>query len=225
MLESARSGHRPFLGHVPHNENRGAGGLSKIEQAQGGLAHLAHGAGRRGEGVHADCLDGVDDDQAGTQARGLGESAIDVGVGVDEQGLAVQPKALRAHVYLGRRLFGGEVEAGVRGSGQARRNVEHQGGLADAGIAAQKHQRTGHESAAEHAVQLGDTGGAALAGLAVKLGQLNGGRGGCAGAARRGVARLDDAVPFAAGFTTAGPLPVVRATGLAKVGSAALGHA
>ena len=39
---------------------------------------------------------------------------------------------------------------------QRRRGLQHEGGLADAGIAADQHDRRRHEPAAQHAVELGD---------------------------------------------------------------------
>ena len=57
-----------------------------------------------------------------------------------------------------------------------RRDVEQQGGLADAGLAGEQDHRPGHEAAAEHAVELVDAGRDRARGLDVDLGDRPGRR-------------------------------------------------
>ena len=64
------------------------------------------------------------------------------------------------------------------------RHLQHQGGLADAGVAAHQHDRAGHQAAAQHACKLADRDGDPVLGLAADLGQAA--RGGASAQATRG---------------------------------------
>ena len=63
VLEHPGAGDGALLGHVPDEEDGRAGVLGQAQEAARRLAHLAHAARRRGEGVAVERLHGVDDDQ------------------------------------------------------------------------------------------------------------------------------------------------------------------
>jgi len=146
---------------------------------------------------------------------------------------------MRAQAHLLGRFFAGDVEHGQT-LGDGGGGLQQQRGLADAGVAADQHHRARHQSAAEHAVQLGDAGRRAGLLLRCDLGegqdlarvQRRGAlpRTGPAAATRRQRrgGHLVDAVPGAAVRALAGPLRLRRAAGVADVGAArlfrALGH-
>ena len=108
------------------------------------------------------------------------------------------------------------------------RRLQQQGRLADARIAADQHRRGRHEAAAQHAVELGDAGGARGGGSA-RAGETDEGDtpartalGG--GTGTRGDRFLDDGVPLAAGFAAAGPLRADGAAALADEAGGRLGQ-
>ena len=67
-----------------------------------------------------------------------------------------QPLAAALHLVLGFLARG--VEHRADGAGEVRRRLQQQRGLADAGLAAEQHERARHDAAAEHAVELVDAG-------------------------------------------------------------------
>ncbi len=123
-------------------------------------------------------------------------------------------------------LFAGNVEDAAAGAGQAGGGLEQEGGLADAGVAADEYGGGGDEASAQHAIQFRDGGGSAgrrlgFAGQADE-GNASAGRGFRGGAGARGF--LDDGVPLAAGFAATGPFGCDGAAGLADEAGYGAGH-
>ena len=87
--------------------------------------------------------------------------------------------ALGAHLDLGRRLLAADEQHAAAGGGDTVERLQQQRGLADAGLAADQHQRARHDAAAEHEVELGDAAGEALDGRGDDLGQTRRGRRRC----------------------------------------------
>jgi hypothetical protein len=63
---------------------------------------------------------------------------------------------------LADRFFAGYIQDLAPGGSDAVQGLEHQGGFADAGVAADENQGPGHQSTAQHPVEFGDAGGLAL---------------------------------------------------------------
>jgi len=68
----------------------------------------------------------------------------------------VQPLAPQADLADG--LLAGNIEHPAPLAGQSVQRLKHQGGLADAGVAADQHQRAGYQSASQYAVELPNVG-------------------------------------------------------------------
>ena len=171
VLERLRAGDRAVLGHVPDEDDRDAVALGEIHQAQRRLADLADAPGRALELVDRRGLDRIDDHQARSLGPGDLDDPTDVVLGEDPHTLARWPveqaEASRPQPDLaGRLLARGIQHAGrpARRVAEARRGLEQERRLADPGLAAEQHERSGHEPAAEDPVELGDAEAACAAG-------------------------------------------------------------
>ena len=154
------------------------------------LAHLArmpgHALGhRRRHRLHR-----VDDEQLGPHLVDVPEDRREVGLGGDVELVVQRAGALGAQPHLGGRLLGAGVEHPPAGPRALRRDLEQQGRLADAGLAAEQDRRARHDAAAEHAVELADAGRAT--GRVGRVDRRDGPRG-AAGARRDRGDRADDA--------------------------------
>jgi len=150
-------------------------------------------------------------------------------LGVDQAVVVADADARGAHLDLLGRLLARDVERLERVGRQG--NLQREGRLADAGLAAQQYERAGDQSAAQHAVHLAvaqvDAPVVALADVADPLrarggepaGQRRGGR-----RALAGDELLGEGVPFAARGAAAEPLRGFEAAILAEVCFLDLGH-
>ena len=146
-------------------------------------------------------------------------------------------QALGAQAHLRRRLLAGDVEHVAAGRDQVAQRGGGDGGLADAGRAAQQHQRAGHDAPAQDAVELADAGREARDVRRLDAAQRHGldGRAGAgraaarAAPARRAAPRaprlLDEGAPLLAGRAAAVPLGGLVRAGRADVDGGGLGHA
>ena len=94
VLEDARSRDRPFLGHVPDHQHRGASvRLGDAQQVAGALPDLADGpgGGRQVGTVHR--LDGVDDEEAGADVLHLRFDLLEVGLRQHEEARGIHPQS------------------------------------------------------------------------------------------------------------------------------------
>ena len=115
------------------------------------------GAPRQG-GVVED-LHGVDHADLGALGLERGEHRVEVGLGDDRDAQRGPAEPLGAQLDLGRRFLAGDVEHAPPGGRQVAERPARERGLADPGRAADQDERTGHEPAAEHPVELADPGG------------------------------------------------------------------
>jgi hypothetical protein len=161
MLEHARAGERAFLGDVPDDEARRARALARRHQHGGRLPHLADAAGRRAEPVGVQRLDGVDDRCDGLASRDLVDGDLGRGLGEDQHAGAAEPQAIGAQPHLLGRLLTGDVEDGQPLRGERAARLERERRLSDAGIAAEQNDGAGDETAAQHAIELPQSGRAA----------------------------------------------------------------
>ena len=157
VLQNARPSQRPFLGHVANHHHRHTLLLGQPGELRGAVAHLRHAARGRLQVVAHHRLDGVDDHHGRLDLLdGLG----DVGqrhLGQHRQRRAVNAQARAAQGHLCQRLFAAHVQHPLVLRHQCQR-LQQQRGLANARVASDQHDRTGHHAAAQHAVELGQPG-------------------------------------------------------------------
>ncbi len=132
---------------------------------------LDHRAGRGIDLGIPDGLDRVDHQDVGLD---LPDGRLDPGHG----GLGDHPdvghegvQALGPPAHLGRRLLGRHQQAALAASGDGRQHLQHQRRLADPRLTAEQRDRSGDQSAAEHAVELADPGRCRVARVTGELGQ------------------------------------------------------
>ena len=86
MLQHARAGDTPVLGHVADENHGGADALTNLGDRAGRLAHLPHRARRAGHPLRMERLDGIDH----THRRPLGlersANGLDRGLGKHRHG-------------------------------------------------------------------------------------------------------------------------------------------
>ena len=172
VLQHARPGDDAFLGDVPDDEDRHPGGFGQLAQAAGALAHLRD---RPGRGVHlgdVDGLDRVDDEQLGLHGADVLEDGVEVGLGDQvELGRAAGCSCSRraARILIWRSDSSPETYSTLRCGGHLQGHLQHQGGFADAGVAADQDDRAGHDAAAQDAGELADGDGDAAFAVALDL--------------------------------------------------------
>ena len=230
VLQHARPGDGAVLGDVADQHQGEAGGLGQADQLERGGADLGDGAGRALDGVQPHGLDRIDHHQCrvGRALQRRGDVA-QVDRGGEFQRRVDHAQAAGAQPHLFDRFLAGDIQHPASGAGQRRGGLQQQGGLADAGIAADQDGRSGDQAAAEDAIQLVDAGAGArrrrgLAGQADEGDRLADGGGGTDGPEARRDRFLDDGVPFAAGLAAAGPFGGDRAAALADKAGGGLGQ-
>ncbi len=173
VLQHPGAGDRALLGHVPDEEDGGAGVLGQAQEAARRFAHLAHAARRRRERVAVERLHGVDDDERRARGGDGLEDGLELGLGEDVDVGGAPADALGAHLDLRRRLLAADEQRRPAG-GDVVEHLQEQRGLADAGLAADQHERARDDAAAEHAVELVDAAREPLGGRRDDLGQTDG---------------------------------------------------
>ena len=148
----------PSLVTWPTRTIGGAAALGEGGELVGGGADLGDRAGGAVDVVGPHGLDRVDDGER--RALGLegGEDVAEVGLGGELQGGVGEAEAGGAQADLGGGLLAGDVDGGLAAGGEGGGGLQEEGGLADAGVAADEDGRGGDEAAAEDAVELGDAG-------------------------------------------------------------------
>ncbi len=217
VLDDARAGDLAILGDVADEDDRGARLLGVADQRLRRTAHLRNRAGSRIDHVGPQRLDRIDDQERG---RALGgerrQHVLDAGLGREPHRRGAEIEAVGAQANLRRGLLAGDVDDGLARIGERAGDLQQQGRLADARIAADQQRRAADEAAAGDAVELGD---ARLCARRFVVGAGEGSKGDDAappdGAHRRpgadaGARRLlDERVPLAAILAAA--LPAVGA--------------
>ena len=158
VLERLRPGEAAVFRDVPDEKRRNVLPLGGEQQLRRRLAHLADAAGRRLELEREHRLHRIDDDERRLDARDLFEDALEAGFGQQIQRRLAdrQPLAARFDLVLG--FLARAVEHRPDRARHVRRRLQQQRRLADARLAAEQHQRSGHDAAAEHAIELVDAG-------------------------------------------------------------------
>ena len=153
MFQNLRAGDGALLGDVADDEDRGARSFGVFEQRGGAFADLRHAAGRRLDQIGVDRLDRVDDHQVGALLFELRHDVFEQRLGVDHAGVVADADTVGAHLDLLGRLLARDVEGFQPVVGQCDLQAERR--FADARFAAQQHERSGNQTAAQHPVDLG----------------------------------------------------------------------
>jgi hypothetical protein len=130
-----------------------AGLLGRTRELRRALAHLRHRTGRRRELFRIHGLDRIDHHHARPFVGQHGADLLQIDFRQQLHARRVERQALRAQRHLLPRFLAGYVERA-----DARRELgqrlQQQRRLADAGVAADQHHATGHQTAAQHAIEL-----------------------------------------------------------------------
>jgi hypothetical protein len=141
------------------------------------LAHLGRATRDAVDRARRDGLHGVGDEQVGLDLVDLADDDAEVDLARQVQVVVHRPGAFGTEPDLVDGFFCADVEdALARGCGSGG-DLEQQGRLADAGLAAQQDRGTRHHAAAEDAVELADAGLPALHGGAAGFGDRSRGAG------------------------------------------------
>jgi hypothetical protein len=158
VLEHLGARERAVLRHVADQHGWNVLGLCGKEELRCRLAHLSDAAWRRLEFDREDRLHRVDHDERRLQPRDLLEDALDACLReqVEGRGADTQPIAAALDLMLG--FFARRVEHGTDRVREVGRRLQQERRLADSGLAAEQHERPGHDAAAENAIEFGDAG-------------------------------------------------------------------
>jgi hypothetical protein len=156
VLERLRSGQTPVLGDVADQEGRNVLALGREEQLGCRLANLADAAGGRLELEREHGLDRIDNDERGPQPGDLFENALEAGLreDVERRAFDAEPFTARFDLVLG--LFPRAVEDRPDCFCEVRRRLQQQCRLADAGLAADQHERSRDDAPAQDTIELAD---------------------------------------------------------------------
>src|SRR5690606_17530502 len=155
VLQHARAGDRAVLGDVADEDGGHAAFFGQPYEVGGDLADLGDAAGHAGGLRRADGLHGVDDEHARPDLLHVGDQRGKVGLRGEVEAILDGADTVGAEPDLGGGLLAGDVEHGLLPR-HAGGGLQQEGGLADAGLPGQQHDRAGDETAAEHAVELAD---------------------------------------------------------------------
>ena len=157
MLEQSRPGEHSVLGHMPHQDERHAQTTADLLQGGGNGAHLAHIAGEAIGFQAGQGLDGIHNGKAGPLACGRafqrGRDILHARCCHSHEPRVQQAKALAARLDLRQGFLAAGIEDGAPLRRHRGRHLKQQGGFADAGFAAHKDGRAGHQPLAQHPVQ------------------------------------------------------------------------
>lgn len=218
-----------FLVDVADEDDRRMRLLGKAQDAGGTLAHLGDAAGRGLQRFGRDGLYGVDDDQVGTGILDVDVNLFERCLANDEAVGRLFGQALGTQLQLAGAFFARDVEHAFLC--QSQNGLQHQGRFADTRLATYQHQRALHQSAAQHAVQLGvvqvDAGFVSRLYLVQRHGLGLGRRDACLGTSSRGFLAhdfLDEGVPLSARRALSLPLGRLLPAVAAHVHGLFFGH-
>ncbi|CAM5701494.1 hypothetical protein SFUMM280S_00790 [Streptomyces fumanus] len=154
VFQQAGAGDGAVLGDMAHQEGGHAALLGGADQRAGDLPDLGHAAGGAVDLGGGDGLHGVEDQQRRLHRVQVAQHGGQIGLGGQVQMVVRAPiRSARSRTWLA--LLARDVQGAVLLARRLGGHVQQQRGLADAGLAREQHHRAGHQSAAEHPVQLG----------------------------------------------------------------------
>jgi len=158
VLERPGSRDAAALGHMADEQHRRSGLLGEPHQPRRAFPHLTHVARRALELVRVRGLDRVDEHHAGLERARVVHDRFQPCLaqrvhraGVDREPLGAQPDLVG-------RFFARDVQCGNPGALEARGALQQQGGLANAGLAADEDDRSRNDAPAEDVVELVEAG-------------------------------------------------------------------
>ena len=158
VLQRAWPGERAVLGDMADEQHGHPLVPGKGAQPGCRLAHLADRTRRAIELIDCHRLDRIDDQQGWSAGCGRLDDGSDIRAREDGQratsGAIDEPQSEGTQQQLRGQFLGTGVEH-LAPRREGSRDLEHQRGLADAGLAGEEQQRAWHEPAAQQAVHLG----------------------------------------------------------------------
>src|SRR5262245_20096150 len=156
MLQCLRPREVAILGDVANENSRNVLTFRSKQELRRRFAHLSDAAGRRLELDGKDRLYRVDDNQGRFEARDFLEDAFDARFREQVERRCTDTQSIATALDLMLGLLAGRIEDWSDVGGEMGRRLQQQRGLADARFAAQQYERTWHDAAAEHAIELTD---------------------------------------------------------------------
>ena len=150
MLQNARPGYGALFRHMPDQHDNDAGVLGKILQPGGRFTHLGDTARGRIQVLVIGRLDTVYNSEDRTDGRDVLQDGLQTGFRDQKQVLGFQAKTLGSHFNLPGALLAGNIQDGPMQVRCLSGNLQQQGGLSDARIAADENQRAGDKAAAQY---------------------------------------------------------------------------
>ena len=221
MLQRARPGDRPVLGHMPYQQHRHVQAFGRVDQGARHLAHLRGAAGDAIDLLGDDGLRRIDDGQRRALPLDQPQHGRQIGGGGQQQIRGHRVDACSPHAHLRLGLLAGQIQHGAirMPLGHGAGGLQQQGGFADAGLSCDERDRSGHDAAAEDPVEFAEPGGQSMDGFGADLGDRRGGavpdmkRRGARGAPGRGRARAGGG-PRLAEFLHRAPLAAFGAAAI-----------
>ena len=136
--------------------NRDIAALRGAHEHRSRFAHLRDTARRGAEVTYDHSLYGVDDNEPGLVDIYILAYSLNIGLAHESEGRARAPEPVRAELYLIDRLLARDIE-NIEILADILAYLKKNRRFAYAGVAAQEHQRTFDYSAAEDAVELGES--------------------------------------------------------------------
>src|SRR5688572_10107680 len=154
VLERFWTSNRSFFGDVTNQKNRNTAILSQRKKLVRDFPYLRNRSRRGFDRARKDSLNRIDDHSAGTESIDLVKYLFEVGFGKRVKVAGSDAEAIAAKLDLPLGFLAGDVEHDSARAAQTIRNLKQQRALADAWIAANQHERAGHDPAAENSIKL-----------------------------------------------------------------------
>ena len=145
VLKHAGSGESTVLCHMPHENERGTSGLGQSSQSSRTFPNLRNAARSRFQIRAVERLNGVDDNKLRFGGGNLSLNALKLNFAHEPHAAGVQPNALRTQSNLRCGFFARHVKGRFAKTHHARKDLQQQRGLADAGVAADQTHATGNQ--------------------------------------------------------------------------------
>src|SRR6185369_6369119 len=158
VLQDLRTGDRAFFRDMSDQKDRNATILPEQEKLVRHFPHLRNRSRSRFDRTRKNCLDRVDDDCPRLQPLNLVDDIFEVRLRKDENVLCFDSEPLATQLDLPLRFFTGDIQHERSPGAESVRHLKQQRALADTGIAPDQYERTGHDAAAEHAIEFSDAG-------------------------------------------------------------------
>jgi len=222
MLDDPGAGDLAFLGHVPDQNERGAGCLGPARELLSAGANLADTTRSGFETVRPHGLNGIDHDKIRFGRLQGCEDFAKIGLRGELNRAVSHLQSARAILNLRGGFFAGDIDRGEAISGEPRGHLQEQGRFPNARVAPNKRCAGWHDAAAKHSIQFVDAEDDSFwwhivaierreLGLAAALGPR---LGGFQSTWRTGCRLFDQRVPFSARITAPRPFGMDCAAGL-----------